>query len=80
MMRLTVNVELDEAGRPPIHNTFRLTPAQLLELGLAGSVAQEARWEVDEIADSPLRKFIGIAPKLEEESLEFYRKLRGYDE
>ncbi|MFC6590784.1 hypothetical protein ACFP81_01185 [Deinococcus lacus] len=44
MTRLTVNVELDDQGRPAVPiNSVRLTPAQLLELGLAGSAAQKAR-------------------------------------
>ena len=76
MTRLTVNVELDEAGRP----VFRLTPAQLAELGLQGSAAHEARWEVEGAAASPLRQWIGIAPKLEQGSLEFYRELKGHNE
>lgn len=76
MTRLTVDVQLDEQGRP----VFRLTPAQLAELGLEGSAAQEARWVVQEMPPTPLRKYIGIAPKLEEGSLKFYRELKGHAE
>lgn len=76
MTRLTVDVQLDAEGRP----VFRLTIAQLAELGLEGSAAQEARWEVEETPPSTLRKYIGIAPKLNEGSLEYYRELKGHAE
>lgn len=76
MTRLTVNVELDEQGKP----VFRLTHTQLAQLGLQGSAAQEARWEVESQPADSLHKYIGIAPKIEEGSLEFYRELKGHSD
>lgn len=78
MTRLNVEVQLDEQGRP----VFRLTPAQLAELGLSGSAAHEARWEVEEAPrpDSPFRKYVGIAPPLPQGSVAYHRELRGHDE
>lgn len=76
MTRVTVDVQLDEHGRP----VFRLTPEQIAELGLQGGAAQEARWVAEEVPTSPLRKYIGIAPPLAEGSLEYYRELKGHRE
>lgn len=80
MTQLTVDVQLDEYGRP----VFRLTEAQVAALGLQPGAAREARWEVQleqaEHGQSALRKYIGIAPRLEEGSLDYYRQVKGHTE
>ena len=82
MTQLTVDVELDEHRQP----VFRLTEAQvtalgLQNLGLQDGAARKARWEVQPgpgAGQSSLHKYIGIAPRLEEGSLEYYRQLKGH--
>ncbi|RJF71607.1 hypothetical protein D3875_08495 [Deinococcus cavernae] len=80
MTRVTVDVQVDEQGRP----VFRLTPAQMAELGLSGSAAHEARWEVAELEtsqpESPFRKYLGIAPPVEGGSVEYHRRQLGHEE
>ena len=81
MTRLLVNVELDEQGQP----VFRLTPAQLAKLGLSGNAVHVARWEVAaqeeaQGAQSPFRRYVGIAPPLEGGSVEYHRQQLGYEE
>ncbi|MEF2279057.1 hypothetical protein V3W47_12175 [Deinococcus sp. YIM 134068] len=80
MIQLTVDVQLDERGQP----IFRLTEAQAAALGLRVTAVRQARWEVaDErrvVPSSPFRKYLGVAPPLEEGSAAFHRDLRGHDE
>jgi hypothetical protein len=81
MTRLLVNVELEEQGQP----VFQLTPAQLAKLGLSGSAVHVARWEVAaqeaaQPAQSPFRRYVGIAPPLEGGSVEYHRQQLGYEE
>lgn len=80
MTQLTVDVQLDERGRP----VFRLTEAQAAALGLQPGAAREARWEVQleqtQHGQSSLSKYIGIVPRLEEGSLDYYRRAKGHTE
>ena len=81
MTRLLVNVELDEQGQL----VFQLTPAQLVELGLTGSAAHVARWEVAPQdtpkagPPSPFRRYVGVAPPVEGGSVAQHRRQLGYD-